>query len=510
MSIRTSPGTPRSGTVPGGYQATGHQGGGVVGLGDTWEVTERCYFPSRRSTAGVVLRIDDFRWVSIGNSTAEFIGSGFDAEPVADAFGVYRYGATLWENHFDGELRRIQQVDLFSTYDDAHVSLDTTDGYTWAAAGLRQQASGALRPRPRWSVRKLVVDPVTGALSTGPLAEVLFPGATGQVYAGGGDFGLASLTTNRAILFASVGNPAGTGQLYAVAVDLDSGALGPNSSTIGTQLGWTPAPQTEGSAFGVNAAGLSSTDALVLLNPANVGQLPALVHMVIEAHFDANAALVSTEDLVNVPYPTAHGALAGAALIRPQLNMVFCPAVTLANDTYAAYAWINGERVETPELIGYNTSSFFNPADLGPDGFAHRYLDWYGDADYPNGTVGQEMRFYIDSELTDFALVRYPPRTTLLELERIPEHGFWFNTLTEYLDEDLDDFADMSPGTVYERYIRLLHPALWCGVHVDSPGLWPSVLGTKRFFVATWGTGSGSRAASTHELGTTRIQRGVR
>lgn len=538
MSVRTGPATRRTGTVGGAHQAGPHSGEGFDGLGDTWEITERAYFPIRQgSLVGKIIRINDSRWVSIGHSTAAWLPP-FEADSETGlpntGLASWRYGATLWENTFDGELRRLQQVDLLDCYDSSQVQLDTADGWTWALCSLRLLANGGALPLPKpvpwWSARRLVIDPETGALSAGPLVVWEYHALTGGIYTGGDLFGIAAMTNEQAVFFASVGSVGSvhpTGHLYAVELELGAGSVGAHSKTDPGTLGWTPAPEAVGSTFGVTAQRLSASDGLVVLFPLNVDAIPSNRYLVVEAHFDAGAGFVGSSALMDISTGSGSG-IFGSALRRCQLNMVFLPAVTseLSPEgdilAYTAFAWINGTRYMTPELVAYNTGSFLVGTDFGGR-FASRYLDWYGDADHPNGTISQQMWSDLEENYKDWWLVQYAPTpTVVLALDRQLEKSLWFNTLTDYraaYGDQVDtpewaasvgDFFDNSPGNRYQHFMWMLSPGTWCGLHQDTPGEYLDGLGEARQFVATWGSGGGARAAATHESGTVRIQRGVR
>lgn len=452
----------------------------AAGLVDTWEVTEHSFFPVRGGSTveGTVIRINESRWVSIGVSTNSHNfppGPQFDAPAVGDAFSISRYGATLWEDQFDGELRKIQQVELFSTYDGPEVPIDTVDGVNWFCAGLRRLGSFSSGYTPKWSARKLTVNMETGELTMGPLIEWEYPWVSGDVPIGGNEFGLAAMTSNQAVLFASVGLLGGTGHIYAQALDMDAGSVGPYTKKYPADLGWTPAPGAEGGTVNVTAKGISSTDALVIVTPRNIESIPSPHYQVVEAHYGPDASLSSVENLVYIPYP-AGGGLVGVPIAKPQLNLLYIPLVTVGSDDWTCYAWINGVRQVVPDLEGVGVGGWFDG-----ERFAYRYLSWFQNDAHVGGTVAQFMDVDADDGWTDFDVRRYPGPQIIQDLERVTEFEFWFNTYTEYPGQDveseywltnLNDYVDASPGRLYLNWMWMLDTDLWCGLHRDTTGEW--------------------------------------
>lgn len=519
MSIRVHRATPRNDT-PGGRHEASQRPRPAPGLVDVWEFDGNAFFPSRvfGGNAGVIVRISDSRWVSIGVSTNAIWAGPFDRDGGGYA---YKYGATLWENQFDGELRRIQQVTLVNPLESQRVVFDTRDGQTWH---FLAHVDGGATPAenqavflPTWQARSLTIDMNTGALSTGPLMTITYPDEriSGETY------GIASMSPTRALLFASIGGVNTTGMLWTVVLNMASGTTGATTTHTPQTLGWNPAPGSEGSTFTLTATSLSSSDALLLLFPLNVDFISSGHYVVVEAHFNASAAMTGHSLLKDLWLGEFNGLFA-SVLCKPQLNMAFVPVVTTGAtggeiDEWTSYSWINGVRQETPELTGYNTGSFLNPAD--EERFAYRSLTWYGDDQYDHGEVGQEQIYDLDDDYADWRLIEYPPRTVRAELDRVAEREFWFNTYTgydgqdiesEYWLENVNDFVDESPGgSELFRYNFMLSQEMWCGYHKDTTGSWPSALGTPRHFIATWGRTGTTRRSATHESGTVRTQRGV-
>lgn len=505
-----------------------------------WEIAEgdHAYMPHRLfgGIGGVVIRINESRWVSIGTSTNAPLGRGFDSDPVpgGDPFSiasspVWKYGATLWEDQFDGELRRIQQITLLNTYGSNEVKLDTSDGITWTAACLREQTGvGPSGLNPRWSIRRLIVDMTDGTLTAGPLVVHEYPG-DGSQFLHGSEFALAALTPSRAILMAGIGRLSTfESWTYAVAIDTASGAVGASSHSTPMQLGFRYSPAGGAQTPFLTAARLSDDEAVCLCFPLNAYPVsesafpvPSPWTIATEARFDANAQRISVVDLVRQNIALSSGTFA-SFLSRPLLNMVFLPLVLTGRNefgqgTYSSYAWVGTERRHSPELTYFNANYF-----TGEDDIQKRNIGWYGDDDHPHGTVAQRQRLYDSFDASDYGLVTYPPLLTIEEYPQVPEKGFWFNTYTDYSEvfhvdpetfaATIGDFVDQSPGQEFFDYIWMLSPEFWCGIHRDTEMVYGDpTYPPPRYFIITWGTGGGgARRAATHESGTARIQRGVR
>jgi hypothetical protein len=455
---------------------------GVGGLVDTHELlTEHAYFPIRGGSTieGVVLRISDARWVSIGVSTNSQNfppGPQFDAPPLGDvSFSGSLYGATLWEDQFDGELRKIQQVDLFGSYDAAEVMVDTMDGINWFAAAMRRRGSVSPSRTPMWSARKLTVDPDTGALTMGPLIEWEYPWVSGDVPVAGDEFGIAAMTTGRAVFVSFVGLFGGAGHVYAQVLNMDAGTVGAYTKKYPADFGWTPASGFEGGTGATSAKSVSSDNALVVLVPRNIESIPSPHYQVVEAHYDADANLLSAENLIYIDYPE-DGGLVGVPIRKIQLNLLNIPLVTIGNDTWTSYSWLDGARYEDDELYGTNVGGWFHG-----ERYQYRYASWFQNDDRAGGTVAQFMNVDSDDGWADFAIHRYPGPDVLFELDRVTEYEFWFNTETEYADWDeedefwinnINDYVDASPGRLYLQWMWMLDTNFWCGFHRDTTGVW--------------------------------------